>query len=105
MTEKHLSLTEVQEQLLALPQLFEQTQDPIIVTEDDEQVMAILPMANYLQMCETIASLSQTLEIMHNEKFMTSFRLAQRGMKTEALIPLEQIKREFGWEDEKREPS
>ncbi|GCE26035.1 hypothetical protein KDA_15190 [Dictyobacter alpinus] len=105
MTEKHLSLSEAQQQLSTLPQLFAQTEDPIIVTQDEQQVMAILSMANYLHMCETIEALNQTLEILHNEKFMTSFRLAQRGTKAEALIPLEQIRREFGWEDEKQEPT
>ncbi|GCF07465.1 type II toxin-antitoxin system Phd/YefM family antitoxin [Dictyobacter arantiisoli] len=103
MAERHLSLSEAQEQFTALPQLFQQEQDPIIVTQNDQHVMAILPIHQYAHMRETIETLSQTLEILSNEKFMASFRLAQRGMKTDILTSLEQIKQELGWEDEEHD--
>ncbi|GCE18241.1 type II toxin-antitoxin system Phd/YefM family antitoxin [Dictyobacter kobayashii] len=103
MTEHHLSLTEVQKQLADLPQLLQQLEEPVIVTKDDENVMAILSMNKYMQILETIASLNQTLQILHDEKFMASFRLAERGMKADTLISLEQLKNELGWEDENSE--
>jgi len=99
MSERHLSLSEVQQQLADLPQLFQQIEEPIIVTQDDEDVMAICSMKSYMQMRETIASLNQTLQILYDEKFMASFRLTQRGMKGDTLVSLEQLKRELGWGD------
>ena len=101
MTERTLSLSEVQEQLTTLPQLFQDKDEPIIVTQDDVHVMAILSMSDYQQMCETIETLSQTLEILHDEKFMTSFLLSQKGMKKEPLISLDQIRQELDWGNER----
>ncbi len=100
MTERTLSLSEVQEQLTTLPQLFQDKDEPIIVTQDDVHVMAILSMSDYQQMRETIETLSQTLEILHDEKFMTSFLLSQKGMKKEPLISLDQIRQELDWGNE-----
>ncbi|GHO86877.1 type II toxin-antitoxin system Phd/YefM family antitoxin [Dictyobacter formicarum] len=103
MSERHLSLSEAQKQLADLPQLFQQIEDPIIVTENDKDIMAIFSMKSYMQMRETIASLNQTLQILHDEKFMASFLLTHRGMKADNLVSLDQLKRELGWEDENLE--
>ncbi|WP_338253710.1 type II toxin-antitoxin system Phd/YefM family antitoxin [Dictyobacter halimunensis] len=103
MSERHLSLSEAQKQLADLPQLFQEIEEPIIITQDDEDVMAICSMKSYMQLRETIASLNQTLQILHDEKFMASFRLSQRGIKGDPLVSLEQLRRELGWEDENLE--
>jgi hypothetical protein len=89
MTERTLSLSEAQKQLTTLPQLFQDKDEPIIVTQDDVHVMR-----------EAIETLSQTLEILHDEKFMTSFLLTQKGMRQEPLTSLDQIKQELGWGDD-----
>lgn len=100
MTERTLSLTELKKQLNSLTTLFQDQDEPIIVTQNDIHALVVLSMNRYLQMCETIESLNQTLEILHNEKFMASFLLTQKGMKTDPLISLDQIKHELGWDDE-----
>lgn len=100
MTERTLSLAELRKQLNSVSQLFQDKDEPIIVTQNDIHIMAVLSINRYLHMRETIESLNQTLEILHNEKFMASFLLTQKGMKIEPLISLDQIKQELGWDDE-----
>lgn len=103
MTKQKLSLAEVQKNAFRLPKLLEGATEPLIITQDEQDVLAILSMDNYTHLCETITALNKTLEIIQDEKFMRSFLLAQKGIKAELLNSLERIRQEVDLDRENQE--
>ncbi len=98
MIDRMHSIAEIQEKFIHLPEQFEQEPGAMIVTQHDKPVMAILPFNIYKELLETLESLQETLEILHDEELMASFREGVKELAEGKGESWEDVKKELGWE-------
>ena len=86
---RDLPITEAREELTALSDKLHQTHETVTVTRRGKPVLAILPWEEY-------EALTETLEIMTDERLMADLRQSLKEAKAGKLIPWEQAKRKLG---------
>ena len=86
---KDLPITEAREKLTALPGRLSHSHETLTVTKWGKPVLAILPWEEY-------EALTETLEIMTDERLMKSLRQSIQEAKAGKLIPWERAKRKLG---------
>lgn len=86
---KELPMTEAREELTALPDKLSHSHETVTVTRRGKPVLAILPWEEY-------EALTETLEIMTDERLMADLRRSIREAKAGKLIPWERAKRKLG---------
>lgn len=86
-----LPIIEAKERLISLPEELEQDKElgAIAITRQGKPVLAVMTWELY-------ESLIETLEIMSDPEAMAAFHQGVKEMKEGKIIPLEQIKAEFG---------
>ncbi|BCL82596.1 hypothetical protein ccbrp13_50610 [Ktedonobacteria bacterium brp13] len=99
MLEKHMSLLEVRQQLNELAQQLKESEDTVVVVNQGENVLTILSFTYYQHLRETVESLQHTLDILHDEKIMTAYRMAQKNLNMDDLLSLQEIERQLASED------
>ena len=105
MKEQMLSISEVQKEIMRLPDQFEQELEAVTVTRYGKPVMTILPSDTYKTLRETIDKLQEeieglleTLEILKDEETMTAFRRGVEDIKEGRVVSWEEVKKELGLE-------
>src|SRR5438034_8913677 len=81
MKEHSISISEAQNKITQLPEQFGEEPEAVTVTRHGKPVMAILPFNTYRSLLEQLDTalekldaLEETLEILHDEELMASFR-------------------------------
>ena len=112
MKEQTLSISEVQKEIMRLPDHFGEELEEITVTRYGKPVMSILPFEVRRTQKETIEMLKQTidklqeeldglletLEILRDEETMAAFRQGVEDIEAGRVIPWEDVKKELGLE-------
>ncbi len=98
MAEHTLSISEAQKELTRLPEQFEEQPEAVTITRYGKPVMTILPYDAYKSLRETIDSLLETIEILHDEELMTTFRESVKELAAGQGQPLDDVLKELGWE-------
>ncbi len=96
MSDQILSISEAQRELTRLPEQFEEELEAVTVTRYGKPVMAILPYNTYKSLLETLESLQETLEILHDEELMADFREGVKALQNGEMVDWEDAKRELG---------
>lgn len=86
---RDLPITEVRDELTALPERLRETHETITVTRRGKPVLAIL-------LWEEYEAIVETLEILGDEDLMTSLRQGIKEARRGKTIPWEQAKRKIG---------
>lgn len=86
---KDLPITEVRNELTALPAKLSQTHETLTVTRHGKPVLAILPWEEY-------EALVETLEILSDESVMADLRQGIKEVRQGKVIPWERAKRKLG---------
>ena len=86
---KDLPITEARDELTSLPDTLSETHETVTVTRRGKPVLAILSWEEY-------EALTETLEIMTDERLMASLRQSIREAKAGKLISWERVKRKLG---------
>lgn len=94
MKEHTIPFSEIQREILNLPDSFTEPLEAAIVTRNKQKVMAILPYPTYKALLGYIESLEETLEIKSDPELMAAIR--------EGIQDIEQG-RTVAWEDVKKE--
>lgn len=97
MIEHTLSISEAQKELTRLPEQFEEQPEAVTVTRYGKPVMAILAYDTYKSLVETIDSLLETIEILHDEELMATFRESVKELAEGQGQPLDSVLKELGW--------
>lgn len=98
MPETTYSISEIREQIMHLPERFEEEPQAVTVTRHGKPVMTILPTESYRALLEMVEALQETLEIMEDEELMASFRQGVKELAEGKGRPWEDVKRELGLE-------
>ena len=85
---KDLPITEARDELTSLPGKLSHTHETLTVTRRGKPVLAILAWDEY-------EALVETLEVMSDDRLMTSLRQSIREAKQGKLIPWEDVKRKL----------
>jgi PHD/YefM family antitoxin component YafN of YafNO toxin-antitoxin module len=96
--EHTLLISEVQQEIVNLPDRHTEDLEATMVTRGGKKVLAILPYWTYKALLETIESLQETLEIMQDPEMMAAIRQAEEDIKNGNAISLEDCFKELGWE-------
>lgn len=96
MSEHTLSISEAQKELMRLPEQFEEQPEAVTITRYGKPVMSILAYDTYRSLLETINSLLETIEILHDEELMATFRESVEALRKGELVDWEDAKRELG---------
>ena len=91
MPETTYSISEIREQIMRLPERFEEDPEAVTVTRHGKPVMAILPWELY-------ESIMETLEVMGDPELMAAFRQGVKDMEEGRVEPLDDVLKELGWE-------
>ena len=86
---KDLPITEVRDELTALPEKLSQAHETLTVTRRGKPVLAILPWEEY-------EALVETLEILSDENAMAALRQGIKEARQGKLIPWDRAKRKLG---------
>lgn len=86
---KDLPITEAREELTTLPERLSHSHETVTVTKRGKPVLAILPWEEY-------EALTETLEIMTDERLIRALRQSVKEAKAGKLIPWERAKRKLG---------
>ena len=86
---KELPITEARDELTSLPDKLSEAHEMVTVTRRGKPVLAILPWEEY-------EALTETLEIMADERLMASLHQSIREAKVGKLISWERAKRKLG---------
>src|SRR5215469_5086063 len=102
MKEHTISLDEASQILASLPEQFSEECPAIIITDENQPLMTIMPYKTHQSLLETIDSLQTLLKIMSNSDLVEK---ALENKKEQASTPdtihnlsWEEFKEEFGWE-------
>ena len=98
MAERIMSISEVQDTFLYLPEQFERDPKAITITKDGKPIMAIVPYDVYQSLLSSIESLEETLEIMQDEELMASLREGIEAIEKGETVAWEDVQRELGLE-------
>ena len=105
MKEHSISISEAQNKITQLPEQFGEEPEAVTVTRHGKPVMAILPFNTYRSLLEQIdtaleklEALEETLEILHDEELMASFREGVEALEKGETVAWEDVKRELGLE-------
>src|SRR5213080_3050628 len=98
MKEHSISISEAQNKITQLPEQFGEEPEAVIVTRHGKPVMAILPFNTYRSALEKLDALEETLEILHDEELMASFREGVEALEKGETVAWEDVKRELGLE-------
>ena len=85
---KDLPITEARDELTSLPDKLSHTHGTLTVTRRGKPVLAILAWDEY-------EALVETLEVMSDDRLMTSLRQSIREARQGKLIPWEDVKRKL----------
>ena len=91
MPETTYSISEIREQIMRLPERFEEDPEAVTVTRHGKPVMAILPWELY-------ESIMETVEVMGDPELMAAFRQGVKDMEEGRIKPLDDVLKELGWE-------
>ena len=108
--EQILSISEVQKEIMRLPDHFGEELEEVTVTRYGKPVLSILPFEarkteketlNTLRQAidrlqEEIDGLLETLEILKDEETMAAFRQGVEDIEAGRVIPWEEVKKELG---------
>jgi hypothetical protein len=102
MTDHTLTLDEASQALASLPEQFSVECPAIIITNEDQPLMTIMPYETHQSLLATIDSLQTLLRIIGSSD-LTEQALQNKKAKisvpdTEHTISWEEFKEEFGWE-------
>ena len=86
---KDLPITEARDELTSLPDRLSQMHEAVTVTRRGKPVLAILPWEEY-------EALTETLEIMTDDRLMRALRHSLKEAKAGKFIPWERAKRKLG---------
>ena len=105
MSEKILTIQELQQQFMQLADQFDHESEPIFITRDSQTVMVLMSSTTYNAMkqriqslYEQVESLEETLEILQDEDTINAFRQGVAGMEAGRVHPIEEVFKELGWE-------
>ena len=105
MKEHSISISEAQNRITQLPEQFSEEPEAVTVTRHGKPVMAILPFNTYRSLLEQLDTalekldaLEETLEILHDEELMASFREGVQELAEGKGRPWEDVKKELGLE-------
>src|SRR5712691_13299487 len=105
MKEHSISISEAQNKITQLPEQFGEEPEAVTVTRHGKPVMAILPFNTYRSLLEQLDTalekldaLEETLEILHDEELMASFREGVEALEKGETVAWEDVKRELGLE-------
>jgi antitoxin YefM len=105
MKEQTISISEAQNKITQLPEQFGEEPEAVTVTRHGKPVMAILPFNTYRSLLEQLDTalekldaLEETLEILHDEELMASFREGVQELAEGKGRPWEDVKKELGLE-------
>ncbi|MFL5592180.1 MAG: type II toxin-antitoxin system Phd/YefM family antitoxin [Ktedonobacteraceae bacterium] len=105
MKEHSISISEAQNKITQLPEQFGEEPEAVTVTRHGKPVMAILPFNTYRSLLEQLDTalekldaLEETLEILHDEELMASFREGVQELAEGKGRPWEDVKKELGLE-------
>ena len=105
MKEHTISISEAQNKITQLPEQFGEEPEAVTVTRHGKPVMAILPINTYRSLLEQLdtaleklEALEETLEILHDEELMASFREGVQELAEGKGRPWEDVKKELGLE-------
>src|SRR6266550_4028764 len=105
MKEHTISISEAQNKITQLPEQFGEEPEAVTVTRHGKPVMAILPFNTYRSLLEQLDTalekldaLEETLEILHDEELMASFREGVQELAEGKGRPWEDVKKELGLE-------
>ena len=105
MKEHSISISEAQNKITQLPEQFDEEPEAVTVTRHGKPVMAILPFNTYRSLLEQLDTalekldaLEETLEILHDEELMASFREGVQELAEGKGRPWEDVKKELGLE-------
>ena len=87
---KEMAMTEARHGLTALPRRLAHQPGAVAVTRRGRPVLAVLTWEFY-------ESLVETLEIMSDEKLVSSLRRGIKELRKGKGVPWEQAKKELGW--------
>ena len=103
MTERILSISEAQREIMQLPEQFEQGLESATITRYGKPVMTIVPSETYKEMIATIDQLQEqidglleTMEILKDEETMAAFRKSMQDVAEGRVTPWEEVKKELG---------
>ena len=110
--EQTLSISEVQKEIMRLPDAFGEEFGEVTVTRYGKPMLSILPFEARKTEKETINTLKQTidrlqeeidglletLEILKDEETMAAFRQGVEDIEAGRVIPLDDVLKELGWE-------
>ncbi len=86
---KDITISKARDELTSLPKKLSKNHETVAVTRRGKPVLAIMPWELY-------ESVVETLEIMGDEKLMTSLRESIKDIKAERLYTSEEVKKELG---------
>lgn len=98
MPETTYSISEIREQIMRLPERFEEDPEVVTVTRHGKPVMTILPSESYRALIELVETLQETLEILQDDELMAAFRRGVKDMEEGRVKPLDDVLKELGWE-------
>lgn len=98
MPETTYSISEIREQIMRLPERFEEDPEAVTVTRHGKPVMTILPSESYRALIELVETLQETLEILQDDELMAAFRRGVKDMEEGRVKPLDDVLKELGWE-------
>src|SRR2546421_3331409 len=105
MKEHSISISEAQDKITQLPEQFSEEPEAVTVTRHGKPVMAILPFNTYRSLLEQLDTalekldaLEETLEILHDEELMASFREGVQELAEGKGRPWEDVKKDLGLE-------
>jgi prevent-host-death family protein len=105
MKEHSISISEAQNKITQLPEQFGEEPEAVTVTRHGKPVMAILPFNTYRSLLEQLdtaleklEAIEETLEILHDEELMASFREGVQELAEGKGRPWEDVKKELGLE-------
>ena len=103
--EHSISISEAQNKITQLPEQFGEEPEAVTVTRHGKPVMAILPINTYRSLLEQLdialeklEAIEETLEILHDEELMASFREGVQELAEGKGRPWEDVKKELGLE-------
>lgn len=86
---KDITISKARDELTSLPRKLSKNHETVAVTRRGKPVLAIMPWELY-------ESVVETLEIMGDEKLMTSLRESIKDIKAGRLYSSEEVKKELG---------
>ena len=97
--EQTYSISEIREEIMQLPDHFDQEPSTVTVTSHGKPVMAILPWEQYKALIEAseYESLIETIEIMSDDELMAAFRQGIQELKEGKGRPWDEVRKDLGW--------